>query len=179
MTATLRFDEWQTSSGATQTTVTQVVQGVKRDTWSSAGDPTAFYEIGGLSATLTPTSVNSRIIVIADLHIGSGYWEIQGRLRRNGADIVETLGDTRGVRSRCTFLDNRYENAGSVRNGWGCISAKFVDFPQTLSPCTYTISLNGYSTFSLSVNFNIYTDPDSSDYFGCPISTITLMEVAG
>jgi hypothetical protein len=74
-------------------------------------------------------------------------------------------------------MDNTYEGAGSVRNSWGVLYSQYLDSPATTSPTTYGLSLNGYSTFTLGVNFNVYSDPDSADYFANPISTITLMEI--
>jgi len=174
----IRADKWLSTEGSTIGTVLQVAQGIKRDTWSVAGQPTTFYEVAGLSATLTPRSNTSKILVMADVHACSGYWEIQGRLRRNGADIADAQGQARGVRSLCSFLDNRYDGGSNRRYGWGPLSCIYVDSPNTTSATTYTISLNGFSTFSLSVNFNIFDDANNTDYFGQPISTITLMEIA-
>jgi hypothetical protein len=159
-------------------TVVQTLQGIKKDTWGQAGQPTTFYQVTGLSVTITPKFATSKILVSLMIHIGSGYWEIQGRITRDGVAIDDSLGTQRGTRSRCTFLDNRYEAAGSVRNGWGSIHAQYLDSPNTTSAITYGVQLNGYSTFTIGVNYNPYSDPDQTDYFGTPISTITVMEIA-
>lgn len=159
--------------------VVQVVQTVKKDTWSSASNGTSFYDVTGLTATITPKFANSKMLISLMICMGSGYWEIQGRITRNGVAIDDAMGTQRGTRSRCTFLDNRYEAAGGVRNGWGAIHAQYLDSPATTSPIIYGVQLNGYSTYTLGVNYNPYTDPDGVDYFGTPISTITVMEILG
>lgn len=156
--------------------IVQVVQTVFADTWSAGGSGTTWYTVTNLDTTITPKSASSKILIKTSLTIGSGYWEIQGRYLRDSTAIG--LGNVRGSRSQCTFLDNRYEAAGSVRYGWGTVSAEYLDSPNTTSATTYKVQLNGYSTFTIGVNYNPYHDPDSSDYYGTPISTMTLMEIA-
>ena len=157
-------------------TTIQVVSTTFSSTWSSASNGTSFYEVTGLRTIITPKLSTSKILISTSIAIGSGYWEIQGRYTRNGTPIG--LGDQRGSRSRCTFLDNRYEATGGQRNGWGTVSAQYLDSPSTTSEITYSVELNGYSTYTIAVNYNPYSDYDSSDYFGTPISTMTVMEIA-
>lgn len=183
----LKVDQLQAQFGTTITVpnntnfiasghVLQVVSNTFAGTWSAAGQPSTFYPVSDLNTAITPRSATSKILITTSMSIGSGYWEIQGRFTRNGTAIG--LGNQRGSRTRCTFLDNRYEAAGSVRNGWGTVSAQFLDSPNTTSLITYGVELNGYSTFTIGVNYNPYSDSDSSDYFGTPISVITLTEIA-
>ena len=155
--------------------IVQVVQTVFADTWSAGGSATTWYTVTNLNTTIIPKTSTSKILIKTSLAIGSGYWEIQGRYLRN--DTAIGLGNTRGSRSRCTFLDNRYYSGG-VRNGWGTVSAEYIDSPTTTGEITYKVQLNGYSSYTIGVNYNPYSDPDSSDYFGTPISTMTLMEIA-
>ena len=173
-----QFDIWQSTTGNTYGTILQVVQTVKADTWSSSSDGTSFYPVTGLTATINPKFSTSKVLVMVNVHASSGYWEIQGRITRNSGDLTGSWGNARGSRTRATFMDNRYEAAGSQRYGWGILYSQYLDSPATTSATTYGLSLNGYSTFTLGVNYNAYTDSDSADYFANPISTITLMEIA-
>ena len=143
--------------------------------WSAGGGGTTFYDVTPLNVTITPKSSTSKILIKTTVNIGSGYWEIQGRFTRNGTAVG--LGDQRGSRSRCSFLDNRYEAAGGARNSWGAVSSEFLDSPATTSQITYGVALNGYSSYTIGVNYNPHADNDSSDYFGTPISTLTVMEI--
>jgi hypothetical protein len=178
MASILKFDQWQNTAGNTYGTVLQVVQTVKADTWSSSSDGTSFYPVTGLTVSITPKFVTSKVLVMVNVHASSGYWEIQGRITRNGGDLTGSWGNARGSRTRATFMDNRYENVGSQRYGWGILYSQYLDSPATASSTTYGLSLNGYSTFTLGVNYNAYSDSDSADYFANPISTITVMEIA-
>lgn len=158
--------------------VVQCQYGVKKDTWSSSSNGTSFYEVSGYSVTITPKSTTSKVLVTGTIHISSGYWEIQGRLYRNGVAIDDALGNARGSRTRVTFTQNFYQGAGGVRDSWAPVTFQYLDSPGTTSPVTYSVALNGYSSYSIAVNYNIYADSDGADYFGNPISTITAMEIA-
>ena len=159
-------------------TVLQAVQTSTGDTWASGGaNGTTWYNISVLNTNITPKSATSKILIRTMLNIGSGYWEIQGRYTRNGTPIG--LGGPRGSRTQCTFIDNRYEDVGGVRNGWGAVSAEYLDSPATTSAITYGVDVNGYSTYVVGLNYNPYSDVNNADYFGTPISTMTLMEISG
>lgn len=181
--STLRTNAIQTVAGKqllnSTGSIINVVQTVKQDVWSSASNGTSFYPITGYTATITPTSTASKILIICNMFVTSGYWEIQGRLTRNGADITGSWGNARGSRTRCSFATNQYENAGSQQYSWSDVHYTYLDSPSTTSATTYGVSLNGYSTFTIAMNYNVYVDSDSADYYGQPSSTITLMEVVG
>lgn len=158
--------------------VIQCQYGVKKDTWSSSSNGTSFYEVSGYSVTITPKSATSKILVTGTIHISSGYWEIQGRLYRNGSVIDDALGNARGSRTRATFVQTLYNGSGGTRDSFAPVTFQYLDSPNTTGATTYSVALNGYSSYSLGVNYNVYSDPDSSDYYGTPISTITAMEIA-
>jgi hypothetical protein len=155
--------------------ILQVQQSVLTTTWAGGGNATTFYTTP-LTVTLTPANANSKFLIEVSASIGSGYWEIQGRFRRNGTAIG--IGDARGSRARATFVDNRYEGQSSVRNAWGTVTASYLDSPATSSDCTYDLQLNGYSSFVVGLNYNPYADSDNADYFATPISTLTVTEIA-
>jgi hypothetical protein len=177
MTSTMRFDKWENSLGQPYGTVVQVVQAIKKDTWSVSGNATTFYEVGGYSLTLTPKFANSKILVRGMVHASSWYWEIQGRIYRNGVAIDDALGDARGSRARATFTQTLYHGAGSARDSWASIPFEYLDSPNTTSPVTYSLGLNGYSTGLVGVNRNVYADTDNTDYYANPISTLIAMEI--
>jgi hypothetical protein len=157
--------------------VVQVVQGIKKDTWSVSGNATTFYEVSGYSVSITPKSTTSKILVSGMIHISSWYWEIQGRIYRNGSVITDAIGDARGSRPRATFTQNLFQ--GSVaRSSWASANFEYLDSPNTTSTITYSVALNGYGDGLVGVNRNVADDPDFTDYFANPISTITVMEIA-
>jgi hypothetical protein len=157
--------------------VIQVVQTVKRDTWSSSSDGTSYYAVTGFTCSITPTSASSKILIMMTAHISTNYWEMQGRVTKNGNPITETYGDARGSRTRCSFVWNAY-GGGTTGYSWQPVHYQFLDSPATLSSTTYGLQLNGYSSYSIGFNYNVYNDNDNVDYSGQPSSTITLMEIA-
>lgn len=156
--------------------ILQVQQSVYKSAWSSSSDGTSYYAVP-LTCAITPTSTTSKILVMMAVHLSSGYWEIQARLTRNGSDVTESWGDARGSRTRCSFVWNSY-GGGSSGYSWMPVNYQFLDSPASTSELTYGLKINGYSSYSLGFNYNVYSDNDSADYNGCPISTMTLMEVA-
>lgn len=158
--------------------IIQVVQTVKTDPWSAAGGATTWYAVTGLSASITPTSSSSKILVQVMMTVSSGYWEVQTRLTKNGYVINAATGDAAGSRSRATTSSNQYSSA---TDGYGQYNPTiiYLDSPATTSATTYGVELNGYSSFTIGLNQNIYDTTDRSDYYARTASTITLMEVVG
>lgn len=173
MSSELSFDTWQNTNGVNQTTSIQVVNYNYTTTWSASGSGTSWYDTP-LAATITPTSANSKILVMAKMFLGTQYWEIQGRLTRNGNVIG--IGDARGSRSQCGFATLKYDS-GYDYNDWFPVSYSYYDTPNSTSPVTYRIQLNPYSSNTIYMN-RTHSWSDNNDYHGCPSSTITLMEIS-
>ena len=114
----------------------------------------------GLTATITPTSTTSKILVIVSQNgcfKGAGNTYLQLRLLRNSTTIInlESLGN--------------YSNT-SVTMGVNASSTNYLDSPATTSATTYkTQFLSGDNATIL------YTQATNGF---TPVSTITLMEIA-
>lgn len=157
-------------------TVLQVQQTVKTDTWSGGGAGTTWYTVTGFTANITPQFSTSKVLVKINVVLGTQYWEIQGNLLRDAANIAASQGTVRGSRPPCSFSHNMADASGAT--GYNVLPTCFtyLDSPATTSEVSYGISLNGFSTYPIYVNRS-HVDTDSADYYGCPISTITLMEI--
>lgn len=184
MASNAKIDRWLSSAGVPKNNIVQVSQRVYKDMFSyvgASGNYLDWVRIDGLTHTITPYYPNSKILVMLDIHMGQTYWEILGRIARNGQWIG--LGDQNGVRPRCTFADNNYEyyntspgelSEYSVYKG----SVLLLDDPDYVDgSIEYTIWLNSYSGNTVYVNKPAY-DNNTDDYWGAPISTLTLMEVS-
>ncbi len=181
-----KIDRWLDASGIPRNNVAQVVQNVMTDVFSvatsgGAGENDVFwYRIPPLTTVIKPYDIRSKILVMLDIHMGSTYWEIQGRIKRNGEPIG--LGDKRGARVQCTFIDNNYEWTPSAQYSQYSIyksSVILLDTPNLgtdVTSATYEVFLNPYSSNTLFVNKAAY-DNNDTDYWGAPISTMTLMEI--
>ena len=115
----------------------------------------------GLSATITPTSSSSKIVVISCL---------EGLRKQGGSgDSRLNIYLYRGGTVLSTYLANMwiYSNSTAFRHGGFAIN--YVDFPNTTSSLTYKLRFSG----SDGSNWSVQADSNSG------YSTIILMEIAG
>ena len=186
MVASAKIDRWLSSSGIPKNNIAQVQQTVMTNvqviaTGAGTGNYDLYwYPVSQLTCTMKPYDLRSKILVMLDIHMGTTYWEIQGRIKRNGLPIG--LGNKAGSRIPCTFADNNYEIAGGTTYSQYSVyksSVILLDDPllsNDQSSAEYTVWLNPYSSNTLYVNKPAYENNDS-DYWGAPISTLTLMEI--
>jgi len=156
--------------------VVQVAQTVFDGTFSTAIGPN-FAEITGLRCNITPTSTSSKILVRLSLVWATTYWQVRGRLLRNGATVSGSLGAQAGNRTPVTFNYIHYGGGGNNFDMWSG-GFEYLDTPNTTSSTQYSVDIGGYSTnYTVFVNRsgNYY---NGADYDGTPISTLTLMEIA-
>ena len=133
--------------------VIQVVQGQYSSTVTTSSTS---YIATGLTASITPTSTSSKILVLVshpstDKRIGNTYLGL--RLNRNGSLI--------------TAISNQDMYNGQVNVTSSNISYTYLDSPSSASALTYSTVFNsGAGNAQVSINWN-----------GGP-STLTLMEIA-
>jgi len=155
----------------------QIVSTTKQDIWSGGVYPN-WGTVTNLSVSITPTSSSNKILILGQVSCSSGYWEVKGRLIRDGNTIAGAMGTPRGVRTVCTFCMNEYPNA-SIGYGMYCGHINYQDSPATTSPITYGVQMRSWSaSYAIGVNYNVYTDNNSDDYYGNGISTLTAIEVS-
>lgn len=142
--------------------VLQVVQTVKTDSFSTASG--SFVDITGLSATITPLSTSSKILV--DVRLG-GYESsaavavLFNILRGSTTLSTGTAGQGTACTMGITINTDRGEN----------VSMCLLDSPSTTSATTYKVqtTVSDGNTFILNERTGFYST----------ISTITLTEIAG
>jgi hypothetical protein len=152
--------------------ILQVVQGVKTDTFTTTS--TSFTAVTGLSATITPRSTSSKILVMAQvshaLASGAGY----GHFRFSGGNTSSYVGASPGSRIPGIFGGAVSANAnGTVLAS----SMTYLDSPNTTSSVTYGVEVRQAFNGSVVINAASQDDNDSSRSRGA--SSITLIEVAG
>jgi len=145
--------------------VLQVLQVV--DSTATSFTSTTFATMGGMSATITPTSTSSKILIILNL---------QGQNRTAG--LGEDLGILRNG-SNC-YTQNHYSLIAAAvannpdNNGQGGMAPViYLDSPASSSAVTYTFQMRHRTGNSgtFSVNYALGAT-------GAVYSTITLMEIA-
>jgi hypothetical protein len=147
--------------------VVQVVSTTKTDTFSSSS--TSYVDITGMSVSITPSKATSKILVVANLMIGSTATDpiTQINLVRGSTSIAQ--GDAAGSRTRAA-------TGVRVDLSANCLSLgiNFLDSPATTSATTYKLQMlmnSGTSYLNRSS-----TDSDSA-VFARYSSTITVMEI--
>ena len=149
--------------------VLQVVSVTKTDAFTSSATGT-FTDITGMSASITPTSSSSKILVLASATC-SGQASVSGSIIRliRGSTAID-VGDAAGSRSPATT------NAYQLDSGQSeCISINFLDSPATTSSTTYKLQfrIEGGTFY-----FNRSQSDGDNGGVGRFASTITLMEIA-
>lgn len=154
--------------------VLQVVQAFKSDTWSSAS--ASWTDVTGLSATITPSSVNSKIYVAVYLgrvsNIGTSWYSNAWRFVRNG--IAIGVADAAGIRPSAGMNimhnDSYYDGNGSMF---------YLDSPNTTSAVTYKVQTAGHGSGTVLLNRNEPDDNGGNGYQSRTASSLILMEIAG
>jgi hypothetical protein len=154
--------------------VLQVVQTVKTDTFSVTG--TTWTDITGYSVNITPSSSSNKILVLADLSLGTDFFYTYARLLRDSTPIH--IGDTAGDRPLPTATTGWYAGTGYDTYGLTQSSIQYLDSPATTSQITYKFQMRHYSTNTGYLN-RTAADRNSTIYDPRTASTITVMEIAG
>lgn len=157
--------------------ILQVVNVIKTDVFSTA--TTSFVDITGLSATITPISSSSKIMVTVSLGRvgqgdgGGGPHSVAFRLDRNGTSVF--IGDASGSRARATFTTSTGYNGDHSH----AYTFTGVDSPATTSSLTYKLQMFTQSNGTGYINRGKVDADNGESYANRTSSTITLMEIAG
>jgi hypothetical protein len=153
--------------------VVQVVSTPKTDVFTTSS--TTYTQITGLTASITPSSVNSRVLVTVQLAFGfpnsANNW---GSFRLTGGNAGAYKGNTPGSRRDAVFgghLDGT-QLAPSLFSG----SIVYLDSPNTTSPITYGVECITRASGVISINAT--QKDENNDVFTRGASSITVMEIA-
>ena len=150
--------------------VLQVVSATMTDTLAYASANT-YADIAGLTATITPTSTSSKIMVTCNVAIINTNSNVYVALKR-GSTFVGT-GPASGNRSQVSS-SNAYNTGSNALLG---LNFEYLDSPSTTSATTYKVQSITDSSAATYVN---RTPSDTNAVHGVRSqSTITLMEIAG
>jgi len=148
--------------------VLQVVSVAKTDVFSTSSS--TFTNITGMAATITPSSVSSKILLLVQLTMGA-----EQQLRITGGNAANYIGDAFGSRTRAVVAYRQYitnEFIGLTQS----VGITYLDSPATASAVTYQIQVR--STLAGPVAFlNRPTESTDNTTYATGASSITLMEV--
>ena len=157
-------------------TILQVVQTPFTAAYSST--TSEFTNVSGFSATITPTSASSKILVHVALgKVATTYASnntILFRLTRNGSAVL--VGDASGSRPRGAFSMMRSNPNADHTMG---LSWSGYDSPSSTSALTYQLQAWSEGGFTYYINRSENNSDANESYRGQAYSQIVLMEVAG
>lgn len=181
MSSILKVDTIQTAAGGTPTaadlglnvsgSVLQVVNATKTGTQSASLTSGAEADISGLSASITPTSTSSKILIMC--HV-VGHNDTEGglgiKIARDGTMIVQP--DSAG-----TYGDGKTHSANIGVSNTGIsadVQCFLVDTPSTTSSTTYQAKMFNYASSTRTIYINRAPVQRHNS-----VSTLILMEIAG
>jgi hypothetical protein len=160
--------KWATPAGGK---VLQVVTTFKSDTFTTSTGNT-WVDITGLSATITPTSATSKVLILTSLVMQgkNGQNGAFAKLVRGATDIG--IGDAAGSRTRTTF--DTYISDDDDYGGQN--GHMYLDSPATTSATTYKWQVYG-SAATANVYVNRGENDADSAARGRSASSIILLEI--
>ena len=157
--------------------VLQVVEGSmdNRLTLSTGGAWTA---VSGLTASITPTSVNSKILVQCNVNLAgeSGSYTVGARLYVNGSHLAtaSSSDSTYSNDNGCWFAVGAQQWNNYIREQ---ASAQYLHSPSSTSQQTYSLYVNDQRDANV-VYVNRYHYATNASYMYSTRSNFILMEIA-
>jgi len=152
-----------------------VVQTVKTDTFTTT--TSGYQAVTGLSVTITPTSLSSKVLLLATINgIASSTANSHVYFRITGGNAGTFVGDAAGDRTRAASGMRMSTGFGTEATGLS-FPITFLDAPNTTSPTTYQVEV---SRFAGTVAINASTPATDGDVVnqGRLATAIVAIEVA-
>lgn len=180
MASVMRFDQWQDSTGRSNSSILQIVQTVKTNAFASSAGA-QWGDIPGMSATITPRFSNSKIFVMIDVKAaGTNDNSVcRTKLQRvigSGSYTDVYVGD--GASNRPRVMSEFYMASGGGPYYMAQMGGNYLDEPQTVLPITYKVQIGGDGNGNTLYVNRTQGDRDTAYYDGRGVSSITLMEIA-
>ena len=161
--------------------VLQVVQDYKTDASSYVGSG-VYHTV--MSASITPVSTNSKILISSDVSYGYAGGQLQyewlfyfERTIAGGSATKVGEADAASLRETGAFQPIGLDNVLDEMVNVGTVSGSFLDSPSTTSQITYALRFRSHSN-TFYVNRSV-TDNDGIGFSKRLTSNFTLMEIAG
>ena len=159
ITGATGIDNIKAATGA----VLQVVASSTTTTFSTTSNTPV--DVTGLSATITPSSTSSKILVTVNFRYGCTASSVIKSLLLRGATEIDIGGSSN--------LSNVFNGTGSTTQGFGVSSFSYLDSPSSTSALTYKIQAATIDAGTLHIN-NRNNGSANNNHIG----SITLMEIA-
>lgn len=154
--------------------ILQVVSTAKTDTFTTTS--TSYTGVTGLTATITPSSATSKVLVTVQLAFGaggSGGGINYGTFKLSGGNAANYTGASASARRSGVWGGtSNTDNANVIYSN----SIVYLDSPATTSAVTYGVQVITRASGFVTINRS-HLDSDN-DYLSRGASSITVMEVA-
>ena len=150
--------------------ILQVVSTLKTDTYTTTSS--TYTTVTGLTATITPSSTSSKILIMAQVNMSLTTYSVYARL--SGGNTSTYLGDAASNRVQ-SVVAIQSDNDNPFWRTQFSMPLTYLDSPATTSSVTYGVDVR-IGTGAVYVNRS-QDDTDSVNN-GRTASTITVMEVA-
>ena len=155
--------------------VIQVVSTPKLDVFSTTS--ASLVDVTGLSATITPVSTSSKIMIFASVSIGSNTADKNILLAVTRGDSEIYKADQSGSNRQRAGGGVHYMHGVAQLQGTYSTNIMYLDSPSTTSSTTYKVKAQVNSGATMYVNrTGDSTDDGNRASF---VSSITVMEIAG
>ena len=151
--------------------VGQIISTTKTDTFSAAVNTTFSGNVTGLTATITPTSASSSILISGTICTASSLNASYAPIRIMRGATAIGVGTSTGSRTAVTTLAMNETDSASASP----LPFNFLDSPATTSATTYALQVYSVGNGTIYVNRS-QIDTDTANYYRS-ISTITVMEI--
>ena len=142
-----------------------VLQVVHSGTTTAANISSSSFSTIGLSASITPKSTSSKILITTNLSVTMGSW--QGNDHGMGVQITRGGSQIYANVNEYIFAYYNNANSSSTSHVYQRPSMSFLDSPSTTSAITYEIKVGAYENKTIGMQA------------GSGRSDLTLIEVAG
>ena len=178
----LKVDEIQDTAGKKILQNTGGILQVVSDTFSGTESSTSLASSGSftnssLSASITPTSSSSKILIIAMVNVGgSNAGDGSPILRLVRGSTAIAIGDSASNR---TLATNGRSSDGMGNNTIETGTINWLDSPSTTSATTYTVQFAARGTGSQTAYINRTHNDNNTAEYQRTASCLTLIEVSG
>ena len=123
----------------------------------------------GLSATITPSSSSSKVLILTSVTVGFSHAEATAAFQFvRGSTLIGT-----GTENSTSYSFKAFNSAQYTS---GSFNGTFLDSPSTTSSTTYKLQWRAQSTRTAYLNSGFYSDGTDA-YNSGAISTFTIMEI--
>jgi hypothetical protein len=150
-----------------------VVMAQKTDTQTSSVSNNASVTVAGLTATITPSSATSKVLVMFEINHESSTTSAFSPVLKRGATAIG-LGAAAGSRTLVT------SGAGEGSSGIASLGQAVgivLDSPNTTDPVSYTVDMRNRNNGSTTLYVNLSDDDTDSSRFVRSASRIIAIEV--